>query len=102
MPSVFGADREAVLRGALDYLHVRYNAHRPGWQKVSCPGPAHAHGDRNPSASVNVAAGKFFCHACGLHGDGFDLMLVVAEMPATEVMRLLSISPEKEVDEWLL
>lgn len=47
---------------------------RGGWQKISCIGPAHARGDRNPSASVNLALGKYHCFACDLQGDVYDLL----------------------------
>ena len=36
-----------------------------GWL-VSCPGPTHEHGDRNPSLSVGVVEGgqvALYCHA---------------------------------------
>ena len=43
-----------------------------GWAKASCPLPEHE--DRNPSASVNRSEGKFWCHACGRGGDGYDII----------------------------
>ena len=47
---------------------------RNGWQPISCVNKkAHSHGDKNPSASVNLTAGKYHCMACGLKGDAFDL-----------------------------
>ena len=43
-----------------------------GWAKAQCPIPDHE--DRNPSASVNISEGKFWCHACGRGGDGYDII----------------------------
>ena len=44
-------------------------ADRDGWRKIHCPNDnAHAHGDRNASAAVNVNSGHIECHACGLKG----------------------------------
>lgn len=35
-----------------------------GWRKMKC-----IHGERNPSATVNIEEGAFKCFSCGLAGD---------------------------------
>ena len=52
-----------------------------GWAKseapVGCfadPG-AHAHGDRDPSCSVNVESGAWHCWGCGAAGGAYDAAL---------------------------
>lgn len=45
---------------------------RGGWRKAECPVPDHE--DRNPSASVNEDACRWYCHACGRGGDAIDLI----------------------------
>lgn len=47
-------------------------ADRGGWRKASCPTLDHE--DQNPSASVNVSEGKWYCHGCGRGGDGYDII----------------------------
>lgn len=41
---------------------------------VSCPQPGHA--DRNPSAWLNTDKGVYFCAACSMGGDAFDLAAI--------------------------
>ena len=41
-----------------------------GWSAMRCP----YHGDTDASASVNIAEGRFRCHACGVAGDAWDLI----------------------------
>jgi len=61
---------QTFLEEAGIHLHQRQ-----GWQKVSCFNKdGHPHGDRNPSASVNLGTGRYNCFACGLGGDVYDLM----------------------------
>jgi len=91
------------MRGVLDHLGVRYRHPRWGWQPVRCPNEdGHRHGDRNPSASVNIPLGRFYCHACLLHGDGFDLMMTLEHKDAQATMTALGIAPGKEESEWLI
>lgn len=40
-------------------------------RKAFCP----FHDDHNPSLSVNVESGLYYCHACGAAGDGFHLVM---------------------------
>lgn len=37
----------------------------------------HGHPDRNPSCSVNLSNGKFFCHGCKCHGDIVNLNMIL-------------------------
>lgn len=57
----------AVLaRHGLDRLHEG-----PGWRKVLCP----YHAERVPSATANYDEGAFCCHACGMKGDVYALLM---------------------------
>ena len=51
-------------------------------------GGEHAHGDRTPSASVNLVSGAWFCHRCGTGGGAYDAALAIGLAPAA-AMRLL-------------
>lgn len=88
--SVFTDDKPDLMRRVLDYLGVSYH---PGHttQMVSCPGPAHMRGDRNPSASVHLGKGSFRCFACGLAGDGYDLLKELEGLSAREVNEILEL-----------
>ena len=89
----------------LHHLGVRFREGRPGWQKVSCPSRFHPNGDRNPSASVNLEAGKYECHGCPLRGDGFDLMRSILDLGAREALAVLGLTSEGNgatVSEWIL
>jgi hypothetical protein len=101
MRNPFDVDKTDLMEHTLDHLGVRYH-HRLGWQKVRCPSAFHVHGDRNPSASVNLTLGRFQCHACDLHGDGFDLMRALEELDAPEVLALFGMAGREAPSEWLL
>ena len=53
----------------------------PGWAKREAPvacfadPDAHAHGDRDPSCSVNVESGAWHCWGCGAAGGAYDAAL---------------------------
>ena len=49
---------------------------------------AHAHGDRDPSCSVNVEAGAWHCWGCGAKGGAYDAALASGRSPR-EAMDLL-------------
>jgi DNA primase len=42
-----------------------------GWQKMRCP----VHDDSTASASVNVEENVFVCHACGVKGDTYTIIM---------------------------
>ena len=41
--------------------------------KIVCP----FHNDMNPSMSVNLETGRFFCFGCGAYGNAFDFVQMV-------------------------
>jgi hypothetical protein len=49
---------------------------------------AHRHGDRNPSASVNVATGAWICHGCGAKGGAYDAALALGWSPREAIALL--------------
>jgi hypothetical protein len=103
VPSPFDVDKGDLMRNVLDHLNIRYRREYRGWQKVRCPSDNHRHGDRNPSASVNVPIGQYHCHACDLKGDGFDLMLRVEGLKAKDALVALggSVVSKRVESEWL-
>ena len=73
----------ADVRGFYTALGVEL----PGWAKreapVVCfadPG-SHAHGDRDPSCSVNLETGAWHCWGCGATGGAYDAALVRGRHP---------------------
>ena len=68
----------ADVRGFYQALGVEL----PGWAQreasVGCfaEPDAHAHGDRDPSCSVNVETGAWHCWGCGAKGGAFDAAIV--------------------------
>lgn len=65
-------DRPSI-EDVFDYYNRRI-IHRGGgqWSKAECP--LLAHEDQNPSASVNIDAGKWTCFSCGNAGDIYDII----------------------------
>lgn len=60
-------DIEAVLlRAGADTVPAGH-----GWRSMRCP----FHEDSNASAAVNIDEGAFTCHACGVHGDAWALIM---------------------------
>lgn len=57
-----------VLEALFPGIHLRRDT--GGWTPVRCP----FHPDRDASASYSPDAQSFRCHACGVHGDGLDLI----------------------------
>src|SRR5438045_3359171 len=59
----------------------------PGWSTTEAPvrcfadPAAHAHGDRKPSCSVNLATGAWNCHGCGACGGAYDAALATGHTP---------------------
>lgn len=53
---------------------------------VRCP---FDHDDKNPSLSVNTAAGLFHCFACGAKGNGFDLYMKMKDCDFKTALREL-------------
>lgn len=67
--------RGVLLERWLTEKRVQFNHGRSGWQKVSCYGAGHYHGDRNPSATINLSTGYYKCFACDLEGDALALVM---------------------------
>ena len=73
----------ADLRGYYEQLGV----HLTGWSKHEAPArcfaepDAHAHGDRNPSTSVNLTTGLWHCHGCGAKGNALQAALACGYTP---------------------
>lgn len=42
-----------------------------GWQKIKCP----VHDDATASASVSIEDNAFACHACGVKGDVYKIIM---------------------------
>ena len=102
MVSRFQVDKAELMERVLDRYAARANRNRTGWQKVSCINEtAHTHGDRNPSASVNLTIGKYHCFACGLAGDGFDLLLELEQVKADKALQALDLKPGERDNGWL-
>lgn len=104
MKSLFNVDKTELLLKVLDRYGVQVR-HKLGWQPVRCINDNwHYKGDRNPSASVNVPLGRYMCHACDLHGDGFQLMLDMEQMKAKEALSALGMEggQVKEEETWIL
>ena len=69
-------DKSELIQKVLTRYGAKYNPTRNRWQPVKCIDThAHSHGDSNPSASVNIQLGEYVCHACGLRGDGYGLLM---------------------------
>lgn len=75
------------------------NARRSGRNLVaSCPySQNHAHGDRNPSFSINVDTGLWICFGCGEKGNLVKLAQDVLNMDKMEAIRTfdIDITPDK-------
>lgn len=50
----------------------------------------HRHDDRHPSASVNLASGAWFCHACGARGGAYDAAILRGHTPRSAMNLLIS------------
>lgn len=83
-------DKGAALAQFLDQHGVRYRSGYMGWQSVSCPNPnGHVHGDRTPSARVNLTHGGFTCMGCGLSGDVYSLIMELNRCGFKEATELI-------------
>lgn len=91
------------MRQVLDRHGTHYRPDHLGWQKVRCINSgAHSHGDRNPSASVNVTEGAYTCFACGLKGDAYSLLMQLEGMDFKEAVSALGGDTEmREEPTWL-
>ncbi len=103
MTKSYFTNKPDAMRKVLDKENVRYRE-RTGWQSVRCPNrDAHTHGDKNPSASVNLAKGAFKCQGCDLHGDAFDLGLLLYGVGPADLLGRLDMEAGRVVvePEWI-
>jgi hypothetical protein len=71
-------EKPELMERILDTYNIRYNATRSGWQSVQCPNEAgHAHGDRHPSARLNMTLGLIRCMGCDLNGDAYNVLMLI-------------------------
>ena len=102
--TMFDTDKSELMLRVLDRHDATYNRGRTGWQPIQCLNrEAHTHGDRTPSGSVNLVLGKYWCWACGMRGDGFDVMLELEGLKAREALEALDVNAEvKREETWLI
>jgi hypothetical protein len=83
MATVPGAD----IRGYYTALAIHLPATATLEASVRCfaDPDAHAHGDRNPSCSVNLTTGAFNCHGCGARGGAYDAALAKGHTPRSAI-----------------
>jgi hypothetical protein len=71
-------DKGEAMIQFLETHGIKYRPTYMGWQSISCPNQnGHVHGDKNPSARVNLTFGGFACMGCGLRGDVFNLIMAI-------------------------
>lgn len=87
--------RGLLLVRFLEEKGVHFYPGKLGWQKVSCYGISHVHGDRNPSASVNLTRGRYKCFGCELEGDAVDLFMLETGLDFTGALAKLGVTQGK-------
>jgi DNA primase len=55
----------------LRHIGAAVPAEGHGWRKIKCP----FHNDSHASAGINFEENRFKCHACGVGGDVYDLII---------------------------
>lgn len=78
----------------------------PAWSQREAPvrcfaqPDAHAHGDRSPSCSVNLASGAWNCHGCGGHGGAYDAAIARGHSPRSAMKLLIAhqLAEPREAD----
>lgn len=71
-------DKAELMMRLLDQQQVKYRPTFMGWQTISCPNTnGHVHGDKNPSARVNLTHGSFACMGCGMKGDAYSMVMTM-------------------------
>jgi len=59
------------IQPVLEHYGVNNIRETWGWQKIKCP----VHDDATASASVSVEDNAFACHACGVRGDVYNIIM---------------------------
>ena len=96
-------DKAELMMQLLDTQGVKYRPGYMGWQTISCPNPAgHVHGDRNPSARVNLTHGSMNCMGCGLKGDAYSVVMVLMETDFRGAVELLGAPLRIEESDFLI
>ncbi len=95
-------DKADLLEKVLDRYDVDFNRTRSGWQSVRCPNElGHARGDENPSARINLTLGMAKCLACGLSGDGYNIIMAVEDINFKAALEALGSIAQREESMWL-
>ena len=82
-------DIESYLR----HIGATVPARRSGWVKMRCP----FHDDGTASSAVNFDINRFKCHACGVAGDTYDLIIHDRGGTLSEAIEFAqTISPESD------
>lgn len=79
----------------------------PAWSQREAPvrcfaqPDAHAHGDRSPSCSVNLASGAWNCHGCGARGGPYDAAIARGRSPRSAMELLIAhrLAEPREADQ---
>lgn len=58
----------------LETMHVKNISPRGSEVMFSCPFPGHKHGDRSPSASMNIRNTAWMCFGCGRRGNAVTFL----------------------------
>lgn len=83
-------DKSELLEQVLDRYGVRFKPTYNGWQSVRCPNEsAHTHGDKHPSARINLQNGGFACMGCELKGDGYTILMEIENLSFVEAKEQL-------------
>lgn len=96
-------DKSELLEEVLDRYDIRFNHTYNGWQTVQCPNEyGHSHGDKNPSARVNMTHGMFACMGCELKGDGYTILMEIEHLTFLEAKEQLGSVYVKTESNFLL
>lgn len=82
----------------LQKYNVRNISKRGDEIQFSCPFPEHAHGDRNPSSSINTENGKYNCFSCGRKGTLVNFIADIEGVSWTVANRWMEDSYGEEIN----
>lgn len=96
-------DKSELMEAVLDRYNIHFKPTRSGWQPIRCPNElGHVHGDTNPSASLHLAYGAINCHACGLKGDAYSIIMDIEQLDFKSALELLGGTDVIEESDWVL
>jgi DNA primase len=91
-----------VFLTELGMKNIREDRTRRGIEvRFSCPFPGHAHGDQNPSATMNAESTAYRCWGCGMKGNATTFLAElenVSPLQAAEWIRIRFEGGWKELD----